>query len=140
VAAPHTHIQRASRELIAVARRTEGAHADLRLRLLAILWVTVVIDVIATLIVYFAERHASGTQIHDLFDAFIFSTSQLVTASSVAVPATDPGKLLTLLFEVYAIFVVATLAGSFGAFFHHRSEQRRKEEAARRASRSAPAG
>jgi hypothetical protein len=133
---PHRHVQRASRELIAVARGASDTHTYLRNRVLAIVWVTVAVGIVSTLIVYFAERNAQGTDIHDLFDAFLFAMSQLLTASSVATPKTDPIKVLELLFDVYAITVVATLAGSFGSFFHRRSEE---HDAARAAKASADA-
>jgi hypothetical protein len=35
-------------------------------------------------------------------------------------PVTTPGRLLDLALEVWAISVVATLAGSLAAFFHAR--------------------
>jgi uncharacterized PurR-regulated membrane protein YhhQ (DUF165 family) len=127
--APHTHVQRASRGLLAVARGDRKSHDDLRNRLLAIIWVTLLIMFISTPALYFAERHASGTGIHSLWDAFLFTLSQLVTASSVASPASQTGKVLELAFDIYAITVVATLAGSFGAFFHHRREEDEKDAA-----------
>jgi hypothetical protein len=135
-AAPHRHLQRAGREAIAVVRGATDTHTYLRGRLATITVLTIVVGITSTLIVYFAERHAAGSQIHDLFDAFLFAMSQILTASSVASPVTDPIKLLELLFDIYAIFVVATLAGSFGAFFHRRSQ----EHDAERAAAGAPGG
>jgi hypothetical protein len=120
---PQDHINHASREAIAVARGSTSTHAHLRRRLSAIVLVTVFFAAIFTVIVYVSERHAHGTQIHSVFDAFLFSTSQLLTASSVASPTTQLGKVLELFFDIYAITVVATLAGSFGAFFHQRSKE-----------------
>jgi H+/Cl- antiporter ClcA len=117
------HASRAHQEVVAVARASTATHAHLRRRLAIIFTATALMAVICTLVVYFAERHARGTEIHDLFDAFIFSTSQLLTASSVASPATDFGKVLELFFDLWALTVVATLAGSFGAFFHARSKE-----------------
>jgi hypothetical protein len=117
------HIQGAHREVIAVAQSKDAPHTHLRRRLLLIFTATAAMAVISTLVVYFIERHAQGTEIHDLFDAFLFATSQLLTASSVAAPRTDFGKVLELFFDLWAITVVATLAGSFGAFFHARSKQ-----------------
>jgi hypothetical protein len=132
--APHKHIQRASRGLLAVARGETHAHRHLRDRLLAIGWVTIALDVACTLIVFFAERRSGGTQIHTLWDAFLFATGQLLTASSVASPSSGVGKVLEIFFDIYAITVVATLAGSFGAFFHrlsqlHEEKCRAEEEA-----------
>jgi hypothetical protein len=117
--------------MIAVASAKTSTHAHLRRRLLTIFFVTAVFAIACTILVYLTERHAHGTEIHNLFDAFLFSTSQLLTASSVANPATNAGKVLELFFDIYAITVVATLAGSFGAFFHQRSKEmdRLKHEA-----------
>lgn len=106
-----------------MARAKTRTHRHLRRRLTIIFAATALMAIISTLVVYFSERHAKGTEIHDLFDAFIFATSQLLTASSVASPATDFGKVLELFFDLWAITVVATLAGSFGAFFHQRSKE-----------------
>ncbi len=106
-----------------MARAQTPTHAHLRRRISIIFLATAVMSIASTLVVYLTERHAQGTEIHDLFDAFIFSTSQLLTASSVASPQTDFGKVLELFFDLWAITVVATLAGSFGAFFHARSKE-----------------
>jgi FtsH-binding integral membrane protein len=124
---PHRHIQRASRELFAVVRGSTETHAHLRNRLLAILWITVVLVIVSTVLVYLFERHAANSQITTPFEAFLFSTGQLLTASSVTSPTTEAGKILELFFDVYALTVVAALAGSFGAFFHKRSEEIRKK-------------
>jgi hypothetical protein len=121
--APHRHIQRASRELLAVARAEAKSHEILRNRLLAIAWVTIALVILATPVVYLIEHGANGTQIDTLWEAFLFTLSQLVTASSVTSPVTQAGKVLELVFDVYAITVVATLAGSLGAFFLHRREE-----------------
>lgn len=129
MAAPHKHVQRASRELFAVARADSVAHQHLRDRVLGLLWVTIAVDVVATLIVYVTEHGARGTQIHSLWAAFLFTTGQLLTASSVDAPTTSVGKVLEIFFDLYAITVVAALAGSFGAFFHRISEDRREAAA-----------
>lgn len=117
------HVNHARREVIAVAQGQTKTHTHLRRRLLTIFFATAAISLLSTLVVYFTERHAQGTEIHNLFDAFLFSTSQLLTASSVADPKTNLGKIIELFFDIWAITVVATLAGSFGAFFHARSKE-----------------
>jgi len=119
----HRPVKHASREAIAVARGSTKTHYHLRRRILMIFGVTAVFAVICTLVTYFTEHHAKGTEIHSLFDAFLFATSQLLTGSSVANPRTNLGKVLELVFDLWAIFVVASLAGSFGAFFHARSKE-----------------
>jgi hypothetical protein len=109
--------------VVAVARASSRTHYHLRNRLAIIFGSTAVFAVICTFIVYLTEHHAKGTEIHSLFDSFLFTTSQLLTGSSVANPHTDLGKLLELVFDLWAITAVASLAGSFGAFFHARSKE-----------------
>jgi hypothetical protein len=46
-----------------------------------------------------------------------------LAASSVAAPKTNFDKVVELFFDIWAITVVATVAGSFGAFFHTRSNK-----------------
>jgi hypothetical protein len=108
---------------MAVARASSRTHYHLRRRILIIFGTTAVFAVLCTLLIYLTERHARHTEIHTLFDSFLFSTSQLLTGSSVANPTTDFGKVLELVFDLWAITVVASLAGSFGAFFHARSKE-----------------
>jgi hypothetical protein len=119
----HRPVKHAGHEVLAVARGSTRTHTHLRRRIAIIFGTTAVFAVICTLVVYFTEHTAKGTEIHSLFDAFLFSTSQLLTGSSVANPTTDLGKVLELVFDLWAITVVATLAGSFGAFFHARSRE-----------------
>lgn len=118
-----SQVKNAHREMIAVVQGQTKTHTHLRRRLLTIIVLTTIAALVCTLIVYFTEHHARHTEIHNLFDAFLFSTSQLLTASSVASPKTNAGKVLELFFDIWAITVVATLAGSFGAFFHARSKE-----------------
>jgi len=119
----HRPVKHAGHEVMAVARGSSKTHYHLRRRLMIIFGATAVFAVVCTLVVYFTERHAKGTEIHSLFDAFLFATSQLLTGSSVANPTTDLGKVLELIFDLWAITVVASLAGSFGAFFHARGKE-----------------
>src|ERR1700742_3739209 len=120
-------VRHAGHEVVAVARASSKTHYHLRRRILIIFGTTAVFAVICTLIVYLTERHAHETEIRTLFDSFLFTPSQLLTGSSVANPHTDLGKLLELIFDLWAITVVASLAGSFGAFFHARSKDRDDE-------------
>jgi hypothetical protein len=36
--------------------------------------------------------------------------------------ALDTGRILDVVLQIWAISIVAILAGSFGAFFHHRGD------------------
>ena len=125
--ARHRPVKHAGHEVMAVARGSSRTHYHLRRRILIIFGATAVFAVICTLLVYFVEHKAHGSEIHSLWDSFIFTTSQLLTGSSVANPSTDLGKVLELVFDLWAITVVASLAGSFGAFFHARSKEMNEE-------------
>jgi hypothetical protein len=122
-------MKHAGHEVMAVARGSSRTHYHLRRRILVIFGATAVFAVICTLIVYLTEHGAKGTEIHSLWDSFLFCTSQLLTGSSVANPTTNAGKILELIFDLWAITVVASLAGSFGAFFHARSKELNEEMA-----------
>jgi FtsH-binding integral membrane protein len=120
-------VRHAGHEVIAVARAKTKTHYHLRRRIAIIFGTTAVFAVLCTLVVYLTEHDAKGTEIHSLFDSFLFATSQLLTGSSVANPTTNAGKILELVFDLWAITVVASLAGSFGAFFHARSKEMNEE-------------
>ena len=112
-------------ELRDVFRATSDPHLHLRERLLAVGVVTLIVDLVCTLLAYLLERHGPQTDIHTLWDAFFWTSTQLLTvSSSIKNPVTTGGQALDIFMEAYAITVVATLAGSFGAFFHMRSQQR----------------
>jgi hypothetical protein len=100
-------------------------HVHLRQRLLGILIVTLIVDAIGTVIVYYFERHAPGTEITNFGDSIFWTSAQLLTVSSqMKNPISTGGRVVDLFLEAYAISVVASLAGSFGAFFHRRSHER----------------
>jgi len=121
--ARHRPVRHAGHEVVAVARASSRTHSHLRRRILIIFGATAVFAVLCTFVVYLTEHHAKSTEIKTLFDSFLFTASQLLTGSSVANPHTELGKLLELIFDLWAITVVASLAGSFGAFFHARSKE-----------------
>ena len=73
---------------------------------------------VGTVAIYFLERSARGTEITTVFDAFYFTTVQLLTvSSSLRTPLTTGGRVLNILLEIWALFVVTGVAGSFAAFF-----------------------
>ena len=125
--ARHRPVRHAGHEVVAVARASSRTHYHLRHRIMIIFGATLIFALLSTLNIFLTERHANHTEIHNLFDSFLFTTSQLLTGSSVANPATNLGKILELVFDLWAITVVASLAGSFGAFFHARSKEMNEE-------------
>jgi uncharacterized membrane protein len=119
----------AVREIRAVARAETETHRHLRERIVAIAAISVVVDVVCGVLVFLFERHAAGTDVKSIGSALFFSSTQLLTvSSSMANPLTTAGRILDVLMEIYAITVVASLAGMFGAFFHRRSHERAAAE------------
>ena len=116
---------RAVREIRDVLRATTATHRHLRSRLIFVLGATVVLDAVASVLIFLFERHAPGTEITILGDALFWTSTQLLTVSSqLPNPISTPARVLDVFLQAYAISVVAVLAGSFGAFFHRRSEER----------------
>ena len=87
-----------------------------RLTLVAIL--TLVVDAIGTVLVYFAERNAPNSEITSLGDALFFTTTQLLTVSSqIRNPFTNWGRVVDVLLEIWGVLVVAGTTGAAAAFF-----------------------
>jgi hypothetical protein len=114
-----------SREVLRVARGATPTHEHLRARLVIIAVATVVLDVIASVIVFLFERDEAGTGITSLGDSVFWTSTQLLTVSSqLPNPISTAARALDIFLQAYAISVVAMLAGSFGAFFHRRGIER----------------
>lgn len=93
-------------------------HRRLVARLMLAIALTAVVDVVGAVLIWATERHAKGTEIHGIGDAFFFATVQLLTVSSqIKNPLTAAGKVVDVVLEIWALFVVTAVAGSFAAFF-----------------------
>ena len=93
-------------------------HRRLLARILLAAGLTAIVDVAGALLIWALERHAKGSEIHGIGDAFFFSTVQLLTVSSqIKNPVTAAGKVVDVGLEIWALFVVTAVAGSFAAFF-----------------------
>jgi hypothetical protein len=96
----------------------EDRHKRLVTRLGIALGLTLIVDVVGAFLTWGFERHASGTEIHGLGDAFFFSTVQLLTISSqIKNPLTAAGRIVDVGLEIWGLVVVTAFAGSFAAFF-----------------------
>ena len=96
----------------------EKRHERLVARLAIALGLTLSFDLVGATLTYLFERHARGTDIHVFWDAFFFSTVQLLTISSqIANPLTAGGRIVDIALQVWAVIVVASIGGSFAAFF-----------------------
>ena len=117
----HRVMRTAGREAYSVLRATTETHRRLRDRVFAVLVATVGIDLICAALAFLAERHTKGSDIKSFGSALFWTSTQLLTvSSSIKNPLSTSGRILDVAMEFYAITVIATLAGSFGAFFQKR--------------------
>jgi len=98
----------------------EERHRRLVSRLLLVLALTAAVDLIGTVLIYFFERNAQQTEIHNLFDAFFFTTVQILTVSSqLKNPFSIGGRIVDIFLEIWAVVVVAGTAGAIASFFQN---------------------
>jgi hypothetical protein len=93
-------------------------HRRVLARLFLVLVLTLVVDLVGTGLIYASERHVKDGDIHNLFDAFFFTTVQLLTVSSqIRNPLTTEGRVVDIFLEIWAVIVVAGSAGAIATFF-----------------------
>jgi hypothetical protein len=96
----------------------EERHRRLLARILLAGGASLVLFVIGTLLVWMTESGQKGSSIHGVGDAAFFTAVQLLTvSSSMPNPVTTPGKVIDVVLELWAIFVITAVAGSFATFF-----------------------
>ncbi len=96
----------------------EERHRRLLGRVLLTLALTLVVDAVGAVLIWALERGAKGTDVHGFGDALFFATVQVLTvSSSLANPLTGGGKVVDVGLELWAVFVVTAVGGSFAAFF-----------------------
>lgn len=118
----------AVREVYDVARAATTTHRRLRDHLTAILLATVGVDVICAVLAYVLERHSAETEVKSFGSALFWTTTQLLTVSSqLKNPISTGGRVLDVFMEIWAISVIATLAGAMGSFLQKRGEERDAE-------------
>jgi hypothetical protein len=99
-------------------RRPPRPHHVLRRRLLEALVLICIVDAVGTLLMWVFEDDARRSEIHNLWDAFFFSTVQLLTVSSqLKNPVTTGGRVVDIVLELTALFLVTGIAGVFASFF-----------------------
>jgi hypothetical protein len=121
---PHTALASAARELRDVLRAATPTHRRLRDHLVAIGSATLGVDLVCMLLAFLLERHAAQTEINTIGSAFFWTTTQLLTVSSqIKNPISAGGRVLDIFMEIYAITVIATLAGAIGSFLQKRGQE-----------------
>jgi hypothetical protein len=114
----------AAREFRDVLRAATATHRRLRDQLVAIAVATVGIDLVCAIVAFLLERHSQQTEINTFGSAAFWTTTQMLTVSSqIKNPISVGGRLLDVFMEIYAISVVATLAGAFGSFLQKRGQE-----------------
>jgi hypothetical protein len=93
-------------------------HRRLVARLVIALGLTVLVLAVGSVLIFVFESGQKGGEIHGFGDAVFFTSVQLLSvSSSLTNPVTAVGKVVDVGLEVWAIFVVTAVAGSFASFF-----------------------
>ena len=121
---PFRVLASAARELRDVVRAATPTHRRLRDHLVTIITATVGIDLFCAVIAFLLERHAQQTDVKTFGSAAFWTTTQLLTVSSqLKNPISAGGRILDVFMEIYAITVIATLAGAIGSFLQKRGDE-----------------
>ena len=108
-----------------LSRTPPRPHHVLRGRLLAALVIVAIVDAVGTVLMWLFEDDARRSAIHNLWDAFFFSTVQLLTVSSqMPNPVTTGGRIVDIALELTALCLVSAIAGVFASFFLHLGVER----------------
>jgi hypothetical protein len=108
-----------------LSRRPPAPHHALRRRLSEALVIVAVVDVIGTALMWLFEDDVARSAIHNPWDAFFFSTVQLLTVSSqMPNPVTTGGRIVDIALELTALCLVSGIAGVFASFFLNLGRER----------------
>jgi hypothetical protein len=117
-------LRSAAREFADVLRAATATHRRLRDQLVTIIVATVGIDLVCAIAAFLLERHTQQTEIKTFGSAAFWTTTQMLTVSSqIKNPISVGGRLLDVFMEIYAITVIAMLAGAFGSFLQKRGQE-----------------
>jgi hypothetical protein len=93
-------------------------HRRLLARILIALGLSAAVDLVCATLMWSFESGLQGSDIHGFGDALFFATVQILTvSSSLKNPVTGAGQAVDVALELWAVFVVTAVAGSFAAFF-----------------------
>ena len=105
-------------------RAATPTHRRLRDQLVAIIVATVGVDLLCAIAAFVLERDSQQTDIKTFGSAAFWTTTQMLTVSSqIKNPISVGGRILDVFMEIYAITVIATLAGALGSFLQKRGEE-----------------
>ena len=117
-------LSEAGGEVREVLRAGTPTHGRLRDRLAALALATIGFDLACAVLAFLLEHDQKQTQIKTFGSALFWTSTQLLTvSSSVQNPISLAGRVLDVVMEIYAITVIASLAGALGAFLIKRGEE-----------------
>jgi hypothetical protein len=117
-------LRAAAREVLDVARAATATHRRLRDHLVTIVIATAGVDLGCAVVAFLLERHSQQTEIKTFGSAAFWTTTQLLTVSSqLKNPISAGARVLDVFMEIYAITVIATLAGAIGSFLQKRGQE-----------------
>ena len=91
---------------------------------MVIIVATVGVDLLFAIAAFLLERHSQQTEIKTFGSAAFWTTTQLLTVSSqLKNPISPGGRILDVFMEIWAIVVIATLAGALGSFLQKRGQE-----------------
>ena len=93
-------------------------HRRLLARVVLAICLSIVVDLACAALMWSFESGLKGSDIHGFGDALFFTTVQILTvSSSLKNPVTHSGQLVDVVLELWAVFVITAVAGSFASFF-----------------------
>jgi hypothetical protein len=93
-------------------------HRRLFARLVIAFGLSTAVFTVGTVLIWASESGQKGGNIHGFGDAAFFCAVQLLTiSSSMTNPLTPVGKVVDVGLEVWGVFVITAVAGSFATFF-----------------------
>jgi voltage-gated potassium channel len=93
-------------------------HRRLLARVIIAFVLSAIVDLVGAALMWSFESGLKGSDIRGFGDALFFATVQVVTvSSSLANPVTHAGQVVDVVLELWGIFVVTAVAGSFASFF-----------------------
>lgn len=121
---PNRVLGSAFRELRDVLRGATPTHLRLRDHLMTIVLATIGVDLLCAITAFLLERNTQQTDVKTFGSAAFWTTTQLLTVSSnLKNPISAGGRVLDVFMEIYAITVIATLAGAVGSFLQKRGDE-----------------
>ena len=93
-------------------------HRRLLARVVLAICLSIVVDLACAALMWSFESGLKGSDIHNFGDALFFTTVQVLTvSSSLTNPVTHSGQVVDVVLELWAVFVITAVAGSFASFF-----------------------